>query len=602
MKKVFLLFLTIILMAYHPTASQGKAKELNAKMKSSLVEMDSLFKNYHLEGLYIEQVIERADEQCAKFRNNPEYMMGIADLFFTSMDNELLCKERYSEIKKLYPKNMEVYLREASLWFQYAWKYSPDCNVAYLQMAKEQVDSAKILFPNSAEPYMRWAYWQAPYRHVRLSGFEELSVDNELTALKEKFPDHPCYREIARYYLHDLSKRKDNLSKDDWANCIIYAAEFYGKENRQFLTDNDIVDYADACNTTNDPELLAKALDVLNYGIQRNSRYPSFYRYKMYAQSKLADSYRRSKEVEKAKQGWLDVKETGAVLFTKFKKKAILATDYYYLALANKELKLYDQAVSYYNKQLEIEKDTTQRLSALFDIVNCYNKLEQYDNAISVFSEYESLRRAAGKPIEYYYYNSAISAYIYMAIDTLVDKEKRISCFEKADSLLMLSSEASPEYLTQINQRRLEQVTLPLLPLVHGASLENKLFAYPEVLEAAQRLEASVLSVTEMQDLEYYRLMEAYYYSAVHYLMNDNYEQVYEISEKMLSKEMPASVELQSLSNARKVSYDKWTDFALKVNKMFKPKKEEDDLPETTTVTEPEIKEDTETTSDEAGY
>jgi tetratricopeptide (TPR) repeat protein len=558
--------------------SQKKPKagtvEFDANQKASIVAMDSLLRNYRQisNELTMEHIWRFSDMQCERFKNDPNFMIGIADLYMTSLGNEGFAAQRYSEIKKRYPTNMEVYMKEANLFFQFAWLEYPTYDIEFLQKAKVQIDSAKIMFPQEVEPYLRWAYWQAPYRQVRMSGYEEFTVDNELAELKKKFPNNPCYRSMARYYNYDLSKKEDKMSEENRTNYIVYAVEFYEKEDPKLMTNPDIVDYADLCNRTNDQASMEKGLQMLDYGIQQNPNYPYFYRYKLWVQTNLAGKYRRAGEKEKAQQAWKEVLEAGVNFFENFDSIGKLTADYQCMAMANYELKAYDQAISYYNKQLEIEKDTMKRLSSMFDIINCYNRQDQYDNAIKSFTEYEALKKAAGKTMEYYDYNSIISAYVYTAIDTLVDKEKRIRYFQKADTLLMLSSEASPEYITQINQRRLKQVTLPLIPLIYGDGLGNKLFAFPEVLESAQRLEAAVLSSTEMKDLEYYMLMEAYYYEMLHYWFGDNDEQAYNLSEKMLSVDMPTDFELESLTKSQKKEYNSYSEIAMKVNTMYAPK------------------------------
>ncbi len=165
MKRFLICFMTLAMMGSLSTIAQEhkynpSKVERETKQKISLIGLDSLLRNYRSVSneITVDFLMRFSDEQCKKFKNDHGFMVKVADLFMTSMGNEIYSDQRYAAIKKMYPDSIETYLKEANLFFQYAWRDYPQYNPDYLQKAYAQMDTAKVLFPNSTEPYMRWAY------------------------------------------------------------------------------------------------------------------------------------------------------------------------------------------------------------------------------------------------------------------------------------------------------------------------------------------------------------------------------------------------------------------------------------------------------------
>ena len=576
-KRFYFCFLILAVFCFSSVFGQKTPKvgttEYRASMQASLVALDSLLKNYRnvSNEITIDNLQTFVDKQCTKYKFDPDFMIGVADLFWTSLGNPGFSSQRYAEIKKKYPNYMEAYLREANLFFQFVWKDYPSYDAENLQKAKLLLDSTKIQFPQEIEPYMRWARWQAPYRQVRQTGYEDLSVDHELAELKKKDPEYPCYREMARYYIGTLVEKEDKISTDNRDNYIVYAAEFYGKEDRKLMTDAHIVEYADICNKTNDLEKLEKGLNILNYGLERNSDYPYFYRFKMWILENLAGKYKNTGEKEKSEQAWKDVIEMGSVFFSQYDSIGKILHDFKCMALAYREQKQYDKAIDYYGQQMNLEKDSLSRLDTQINIIRCYYLSKQYQKAIDSFKNYESKKKAAGLEMTSYDYQFPMYTYRNLANDTTQSVEDRIRFYNEADSLYVIYTKLSPpEVAGSINYDRLDN-------LIKRYRLEYGIFGgeqiiLPEFYEATERLIQSVLATQpNISDMNYLYLMVGYDYQRKHYISANKFEDAFRIAEIMTSVDMPSEFELNSLNDGQKSAYAQMVNDAQKTYNDLRP-------------------------------
>ena len=152
-----------------------------------------------------------------------------------------------------------------------------------------------------------------------------------------------------------------------------------------------------------------------------------------------------------------------------------------------------------------------------------------------------------------------------------IPTETRIQYLTSADSLLQISAEVSPNYTTAINQRRLIQITYSKISFENGG-WKNDYFSKSEILEAAQRLVNSVTSKAKIEDIDYFRLMQGYYWTLLHYLFANDFENMYHTSEIMLSDDMPMDIMLPNLTKDQKADYQQWYNFALEQNLKFQSK------------------------------
>ena len=524
--------------------------------------MDSVLRNETLRKNIPPDVIKKfANEQCENFKNDPDLMSAIADLFLTAYGNEIFANERYSELKQMHPTYINAYLNEANLFHSRAWKDAPAFDSNFLLKAKTQIDSAKILFPTETEPYMKWARMQAPFRrHFRLSGYENLTVDNELEELQKKFPTYPCYLEMAKYYDEVLSKKK-GISRDDMISYIVYAGEFYGKSDINTLKQNEIVDYAYICYQINDEEHLNKGLEVLDYGIRKYPEYAYNYRFKMWIEGKL--------------NRWDDLVEAGKLFFEKGDTLQKLTDDYRWMGEACYEKKQYQEAINYYNKQNDLGiKDSTQQALYYRNLLDCYNQLTQLEPAVETFEELVSFKKQKGMALNIYDYDKLEKAYKNQVNDSniVTSKEERIRYFKELISICETEGQLSQLEKGRVYYNRLNY-TLRLIGEENGVQdLKNAV-----VLKAAQEL---VQAVAELQSSQaekekdvndFYFMLYGYRAVMVHYYLIDNHEEAYKNAEIMLY-EMPEAVELIGMDRSTAQAYTELKSVAQQIYDTLRPK------------------------------
>jgi len=531
--------------------------EYEAQMRASKIAMDSVLK-YHSETG--DMLMKFADIQCEKFGNDPVFMDSVAESFYTIYNNEIFGERRYSALKKMHPEYTEAYLTEARLFHSMAWYYEngdpnkPMIKRELLEKCKIKIDSAKIVMPNSAEPYMVWVNLQAKHKHHTKTPM----IDEELQALKQKFPDYPGYRETARYY-EDILAKKDK-------SFLLDAAEYYEKAGKY----NEL----SAAHWTNFALLVYKyyrsfpeenyGINIANKGLEKFPNYPKLLRAKLWN----SGVYEKWDEILGMSDNYFELTDTLEPSYY----------DYKYLAEAYHKKKKYTEAINAYLQELELINDSSkeqlrEKYKAMLNIVDCNNMLSKYNDAIKIFNDFCNYKKVYGETIEYADYNNGIKSYIYAAIDTLykIPTETRIQYLTSADSLLQISAEVSPNYTTAINQRRLIQITYSKISFENGG-WKNDYFSKSEILEAAQRLVNSVTSKAKIEDIDYFRLMQGYYWTLLHYLFANDLENMYHTSEIMLSDDMPMDIMLPNLTKDQKADYQQWYNYALEQNIKFQSK------------------------------
>lgn len=538
MKRIYICLLMLMVLSSAAFAQKKGSPEYNAQLRTTIIAMDSVLRNETLRKNIPPDVIKKfANEQCENFKNDPDLMSAIADLFLTAYGNEIFANERYSELKQMHPTYINAYLNEANLFHSRAWKDAPAFDSNFLLKAKTQIDSAKILFPTETEPYMKWARMQAPFRrHFRLSGYENLTVDNELEELQKKFPTYPCYLEMAKYYDEVLSKKK-GISRDDMISYIVYAGEFYEKADINTLKQNEIVDYADICYQINDEEHLNKGLEVLDYGIRKYPEYAYNYRFKMWIEGKLSQ--------------WENLVATGNIFMQKSDSLPKLNDDYMWLGIANLRMKHYEDAISYFKMQQELGiKDSMQQVACYRNLLDCYNGQSDLHHAVETFEKLKSFKEKKGMDMTVFDYLKLETAYRYQTIDTTIVAEKRIEFFKKLISICEIEGKLSPADIGSFYNNRFNY-TFQLI----GVEFGEQDIKRPEVLQAAKDLVDVVTNLQASQSEAEKDVNDTYYLCAgyrammVHYFYTDNGQEAYKLAEHILY-DMPEAIELQGLHSS----------------------------------------------------
>lgn len=536
--------------------------EYDAQIKASIQAMDSVLKNSRKISNEItpDHMMKFADMQCEKFGDDPEYMDKMAEAFYLHF-NDVYGAQRYAELRKKHPTYIDGFISEAKLFNDLGWQNAPEYDPSKLEAAKNLMDSAKVAFPNSTEPYMRWIYWQCPYRYIKKTGYEHLSVDTELEAVKKKFPDYPAYLDVAKLYDTELSK-KANIDQDTRINYIIYAGEFYGKEDKEKLTNIDIVNYADICDQINSQESLEEGDSILNYGIKRNPDYAYFYRYKMYINHKL--------------KNWDKVLEIGELFLEKSDSLPKLSRDYECLANACVQKKDYHEALYYIREQLALGiTDNTKHALALRNVIDCFNGLNMTDSAAIAYSEFENFKKSHDMAMTINDYQKIMITYQTIVMDTLRNKEERIHYFYALDTLMSKMGEVSPENIGYVENARFNFLYNRL-----GLEVEDggNIIARPEILEACERISKTIKTMQDNQseaekdENDSYYLMRAYFYTMQHYINQEGttgWDKAYEYIQIILF-DMPYPSEFLKLSSSRKNEYSRWMAEAERLDPIFK--------------------------------
>lgn len=468
----------------------------------------------------IDDIGKFIDGVCEKFKNDPILLDSVARAYYRFYVNEELSKQRYWTLKKLYPDYKEAFLSEARMYHNAAWYWDNDLQkYAYrtdlLSKSKEQIDSAKIVMPQSSEPYMLWFRLQAE--------FDPSLAYTELDTLKMRIPSYPGYLEAAQY-CEKLVKAKNDRS------YLLNARDCYNKAKLEIMKPNNLVDYASVCYEVNQLEDINRGIEVMDFAIKNYPSYPYSYRFKFWLHGKL--------------EQWDEAIATANTFFEKKDTISDLFSDYKWLAMAYYNKKQYSEAIQNYKRELAVGmKDSIENALAMRTLVDCYTKLENYDVAISSFSDFENFKRSKGMKVTFYDYSFLDNAYVFAAQDTIYAVSERLKNYHCADSVAILMGSISPEDIAWVDNRRLD-IILGVIQAEEGELNITR----PEVLEACERLEKTILAIpeTERKGTDNYYLMNAFYYKMEHFIYTDKKQEAWEISDKIVG-EMPWTSQLTDL-------------------------------------------------------
>ena len=520
----------------------------NAQREAARIAMDSIMRFTRTKdesekhfGEYLQQdyVVKFADLLCAKFDNDPVFMDSVASGFYTIYGDAFLGEKRFAELKQLHPNFVDAYYTEALLFHTLAWaESSTSYNPEFLRKAKEQIDSAKLIVPNDPEPYMKWVRWQGKYDPEGITG--------EIDTLKMKIPNYPGYLEVARDF--------DRYSEND-RRFLPSAKAIYKKAERDAMKPQDFSGYSLVCYRVGDIQKLKEDFEegvaVANEGMARFPDYPYLLRMKLWNQGGMTTVPRIPSDEKKIMWDSLYVtSQAFKELPDSFQR---LSNDYRWMAQASMETKHYSEAIKLFKQQLEAGvTDSIQYALALRNMVDCYTNLELYDDAEKAYFRFEGYKKEKSMEMTITDYQKLFLVYYYQGGDTLNMAPDRKNYFQKADSLLAIMGEVSPENIGYVNNTRL-QIALQL------AGLEGSDYSYPPVLEAANRLVKSMLAVSESErePNDWYYMMRGMRYAMEHYIFADLKGEAWVCADEILG--LPMSMELTGMSSSRAKEYDQHT-------------------------------------------
>lgn len=530
--------------------------EYNAQRQAAVLVMDSMLlhtrtsvesRNYFGRVFQQDDLEKFADMICAKFGNDPVLMDSVAGAFFGLYSNAFLGEKRFAELKQMHPTFVDVYYTEASYNHTLAWKdYAAlkQIDSTRLVRSKALIDSAKLLVPQSPDPYMRWIRMQGKY--------DPESVFPEIDTLKMRVANYPAYLKVAREFY---------LEADNDPEFRVSARKCYAKAERDSMKLYDYQFYTDLCYRIGSKSLrkedFLEGIDVANEGLAKYPNEVYLLRRKLYSSCALpqnpvirVNGERIEQYTEEGiKERW-DSAYSVALQFMELPDSIKNATDYGNMADAYMNTKHYSVAVKLLKSQLEAGiKDTVNHALALRNLVDCYNNLELYDDAITAYDKFQDFKRDNGMEMNIGDYQKLFFAYYYQGGDTLNMPQDRITYFQKADSVLAIMGSVSQENIGYVNTTRLDVAT-------QLAALSGSDYSYPLVLVAANRLVKSMKEIpeSEREASHWYYMMKGMRYAMEHYIFADKNGEAWICADAILG--MPLSMELDGLSSGRTKEYD----------------------------------------------
>ncbi len=451
------------------------------KRTATIQAMDSVLK---LSGYNPDPLMRYADMKCKEFDYDPELMRGIASGFATHAGYIKESSMRYQEIKRLYPDDFESYSSYAATLFDHSIKVNPDGGLtrdtAELNLAKAQIDSAKVALPGSKAPYRWWLdrCTRYAYNDALIQSFRD-----EVEAYRKAFPDDNADF-VAANYLGD-AKIEMNMSNfdnlyDEERQLQDYlrvdAEEYRRMETQKYFDKIDIntlpldnlyqltVFYYQSTESKfmgRDGRALLheKGLEQASLGTEKFPEEKNFNRLQLWHAAELAKTYDlRASQAKRNKDSELQSQETAkrdttAVQGIHGAEKlmamtdTLLRQDYYFAGVVNQFKGQYDEAIDNYKKAMgpirfleaklpwKAPYHNCDSVTIYENIADCYSALSQHENAIAQLNEFNELRTKHGTRISINDVLNLVTLYRTMGNDTARTQQDRFAAFIAVDSL-----------------------------------------------------------------------------------------------------------------------------------------------------------------------
>jgi tetratricopeptide (TPR) repeat protein len=249
---------------------------------------------------------------------------------------------------------------------------------------------------------------------------------------------------------------------------------------------------------------------------------------------------------------WENLVATGNIFMQKSDSLPKLNDDYKWLGIANKEMKNYEEAISFFNRQQELGiKDSMEQASCYRNLIDCYNGLKQLPPAIETFEKMITYKKQKGLKISIYDYTRLEKAYTIQIEDTTIfnaiPKEEQIHYYKELISIYETQGQLSQEDIGRAYFYRLNSI-INLTGVEQGKqdiTDERVLKAAQELVQAVTELQSSQ-SEAERAVIDFYFQLYGYRTIMYHYFYSNNQEEAYKYAKIMLV-EMPEAEELIGL-------------------------------------------------------
>ena len=483
--------------------------------------------------------------------DNPVMMDSVAKEVFIC--DVVLGEKLYGELKKAYPNYVDAYYSLASLYYALGLHEDPDCDSicvekSMLDKAKAQLDSAKVLVPNSPEPYMRW---------IRMIGkYYPESVYSEIDTLKMRIHGYSGYLSAAKFFY-------GQSQADDYKFLLLDARRCFSKAERDSMSLTDYQHYANVCyriaSIQKQRADYEKCISVAEEGLEIFQNDTDLLRMKLYSYCGLTSvASIRSKDgtsikqlnSEEVKDRWDSAYHVAKVMASLPDTISYNATDYKWMASAYLETGHYAEALNLFEKQVWSDsKDSVECASALGNIVDCYKGMKRYEEAISAFNQFNAYKTMNGMSLDIYDYQKLATVYYRLGADTLLEYHNQLAYIEKSDSIYAMMSGLSQKHVGSVNYHRLSLA----LFLV---KLEGSEFAFSRMLEASNRLVKSMIAIKEedRKATDWYFMIRGMRYAMEYYLFTDKWAETWVCADEIMS--LPDATELQGLSDTSIKDYN----------------------------------------------
>lgn len=549
-------------------SKKTQTTEYKAKRQATVEALDSIIKTTGRSTVITpDHLMSFLDEKCKEFDWDPVLMDSIASAMYTLYGNEVWGERRFIQLKQRHPTFVEAYYTEGLLFHTLAWinsdgvSYDPE----FLAKAKVQIDSAKLIVPESEEPYMLWVKWQGKY--------DPEGITAEIDTLKMRIPDYPGYLEVAR----DFAQKSDNDR-----SFLPSARKCYSKAEHDHMKLGDYQLYSTLCYRIGTSQKLKEdfleGIEVATEGLRKFPNDPNLIRMKLWNSAYLPTVPARTIDgqrvpqltAEEKKERWDSAYAVSLEFIELPDSFTRTATDYRWLGQINMETKHYSDAVKYYKKQIKAGiTDSTQYVTALLNIINADRQLSNYEDAILTFEELESYKKARGMEVDASDYNAITHVYRIILGDSLETKEYRMQAYETMDSLCRIAAKADPNNSVVFESRILDYL-FSYLAVKHGEVdiTDEAVLTFSQRIVDMELEYQATLDPFSIPHNNSYILLYAYRDILEHYANSGFYEEAYFTSQKML--DLPLAFELTDLSKGQSANYTSWMSRAEQISNLLK--------------------------------
>ncbi len=465
--KYIRIILIIVLAAASIGVSADKKKKMTwptdkgyiARRTATIQAMDSVLK---FSGYNPDPLMRFADVKCQEFNNDPELMRAIASGFAFNAGYVKESAIRYQKIKSLYPDDFESYSSYAAMLFDVSITVKPDGSLSrdtsQFNLAKAQIDSAKVAFPQSKAPYLWWLgrCTRYAYNEALVTSFKE-----EVEAYRKAFPnDNADYAAAKIMGSPDIEMNMDKfedskLKSDAEFERRQLAQAFYDKIDINTLSSGDLEELAYFYYQSTESQYLGsdakatlyeKGLERSIMGIQKFPDVLNFSRFKLWHAVELLKYNQKNREYEKRDEYATQASQAADSLFAK--TDSLRREDYFYAATAYQYSNRQTEAIDLYQKAMSNNLPFTKAkllykakyhdcdsLTAYQNISDSYYSINEYEKSVKQLNALFDLRLGHGGKLKRTDLTDLIKIYRSWGNDTAKTQQERFAAYVAIDSL-----------------------------------------------------------------------------------------------------------------------------------------------------------------------